>query len=295
MYVFIVNPVSGSGKGKNTWLKLEPVLRVRQINYSVYFTKGPKDAIAIVKEVLTDTKLKAIVAVGGDGTVHEVAQELIGTDIPLGYIPAGSGNDFARALKISNNSTKALERILSFQPCKIDVGQINQIYFINGAGIGFDGAVAKLTNDTKRKRWLNHLRLGRFIYLVNALKILYTFRPTNLMLTIDGQSYFFYNVWMVAVSNIPFYGGGMMICPKANQSDGFLDICIVKDINRFQFLMNLTKVFQGKHVNQLGILMKRAKEICIKSQDPLPVHTDGEFYRNSPVLIKVLDRVLHVL
>lgn len=295
MIRFIVNPMSASGRGKKIWLQVEDTLKQKNLNYTVQFTNYPKHGISLAKEAVKDPTVQAIVAVGGDGTVHEAAQALIGTDIPLGFIPAGSGNDFARALDISIDSAKALERILQFRPFKIDIAKINNKYFVNGAGIGFDGAVAKMTNDSKMKIWLNRMKLGRFAYLASALRLLCTFRPTDLILTTDDRSHFFSNVWLIAVTNIPFYGGGMKVCPAAVYDDGLLDICIVRNVNRVQFLRSLSKVFYGKHATDPRIVFMKAQKIAVQSKDLLFVHTDGESDQSTPIQIKVEKQALNVL
>lgn len=295
MIIFIVNPVSANGRGKKIWSQLEPVLKERQLVYTVHFTTGPKHATFFAKEIRKVSKVEAVIVVGGDGTLHEVAQGLIGTAIPLGCIPAGSGNDFARALHISTNSIKALEMLLSSKPYKIDVAEINNSFFVNGSGIGFDGAVARMTNGSKIKCWLNRMKLGRLAYVIIALRLLCTFRPMPLTLTIDGRRYFYDNIWLIAVSNIPFYGGGMSVCPDAIYDDGLLDLCIVSNINRFHFLRSLIKVFKGKHTSEPGIIMMRGRKISIQSKKTLPIHMDGEYYQSNCATINVQRRALSVL
>lgn len=295
MVIFIVNPVSANGRGKKIWSQLEPVLGEKQLVYTVHFTTGPKHATLLAKEIRKVSKVEAVIVVGGDGTLHEVAQGLIGTAIPLGCIPAGSGNDFARALHISTNSIKALEMLLSSKPYKIDVAEINNSFFVNGSGIGFDGAVARITNGSKIKCWLNRMKLGRLAYVIIALRLLCTFRPMALTLTIDGRRYFYDNIWLIAVSNIPFYGGGMSVCPDAIYDDGLLDLCIVSNINRFHFLRSLIKVFKGKHTSEPGIIMMRGRKISIQSKKTLPIHMDGEYYQSNSATINVQRRALNVL
>lgn len=295
MIAFMVNPVSASGRGQKIWSKLEPVLLKRRIPYSVYVTERRGHAVALTKKVITDKRVKAVVAVGGDGTVHEVAQQLVGTDYPLGFIPCGSGNDLARALDIPADCFQALERILAHRPRKIDIAHINEHYFVNGSGVGFDAAVAKITNESRAKQWLNKVKLGRFVYLANALRMVFSFRPTDMVLNIDGEAVYFRNVWLVAVCNVPFYAGGMKICPEAVYDDGMLDVCIVNNMSRLYLLRNLAKVFKGNHVSARGVTMLKARSIQVKPVQELYVHTDGESYHTSPVTITARQQALNVL
>lgn len=295
MITFIVNPLSAGGRGQKVWSKLEPILNEKGIQYAVHFTEYPAHARELVKTVFQAGEVQAVVAVGGDGTVHEVAQELVGTEVPLGFIPCGSGNDFARALRIPVDCVKALERILTHRPHKIDTADINGHYFVNGAGVGFDAAVAKLSNASKMKCWLNYVKLGRFAYAANALRMLSSFRPTDVVLTIDGERVPFSHVWLVAVCNVPYYAGGMKICPQAAWDDGRLDVCIVHNMRRVTLLSNLTKVFSGSHVSVPGVTMFRARTVSVEPAERLYVHTDGECYLTTPVTMTIHSNALNVL
>lgn len=295
MIAFIVNPIAAGGRGKKVWSKIEPVLRQRDISYTIHYTERRGHAVSLAKTVIKDTRVKAVVAVGGDGTVHEVAQELVGKNCPLGFIPCGSGNDLARALDIPINCIQALERILAHRPQKFDIAEINGHYFVNGSGIGFDAAVAKITNESRGKQWLNKVKCGRFVYLFNALRMVTAFRPTDMALIIDGERVYYDNVWLVAVCNIPFYAGGMKICPEAVCDDGILDVCIVNNMSRLYLLRNLAKVFKGNHVKARGVTMLKARTIQVKPVQELYVHTDGESYQTSPVTITARQQALTVL
>ncbi len=152
MYCFIVNRVSGNGKALKIWSHIKQKVEELDLNYCVHFTQRAKHATQIVQEHISGNEATVIIVVGGDGTVHEAINGLIGSTIPLGIIPAGSGNDFCRALGIPINFDQALERILNDECMTIDVGQINTSYFASVAGVGFDGQVAKATNQSKFKK-----------------------------------------------------------------------------------------------------------------------------------------------
>ncbi|MBO8171247.1 MAG: diacylglycerol kinase family lipid kinase [Bacillaceae bacterium] len=298
MIHFVINPSSAGGRGKKIGAKLERALQESKLDYTLYFTRGSGDAGHYVQQIIENPDVTAVIAVGGDGTVHEVAQALIGTPIPLGFIPAGSGNDFARALNLSTRYKKAFKHIPAIntlEASRIDVARINDRYFVNGAGIGFDGAVAKHINESQLKPRLNRLKLGRFAYLFSALKLFFTFQPTDMDLIVDGKTYHFSGVWLIAVSNIPFYGGGMKICPDASCEDGSLDICIAHNMSRIHFLKSLMKVFAGNHVREPGVRIMRGKNIEVRSDSPVPVHTDGETCHTTPVHISIRSGKLFVM
>ncbi|TVZ78840.1 YegS/Rv2252/BmrU family lipid kinase [Aeribacillus composti] len=286
MYYFIVNKISGNGKGLKVWKKTEKLLQEKQINYQVRFTNRPKHAAEIAKE-LSSEKCYAVVVVGGDGTIHDVANGLINSNIPLGVIPAGSGNDFARALDIPKDYKKALKRILMGKQRKIDIGRIGNEYFITVMGIGFDGKVAEINNGSKYKNWLNVIRLGNLSYGLSFLHVLLKYRPVSIQLMVDGEKLVFCNVWLIAIANISNYGGGIKICPNACYNDGLFDICIVHGMNKWELLRTFPKAFKGKHILHPGVTMITGKQVEVISELPVIVQGDGEILTKTPMSVTI--------
>ncbi|MBO8163419.1 MAG: diacylglycerol kinase family lipid kinase [Brevibacillus sp.] len=295
MIWFIVNSVSGNGKGQKVWKHVERLLLQKQIDYGVMFTEGPRHATEIARRLAKEKSASVIIAIGGDGTVHEVANGLAGSDIPLGSIPAGSGNDFARGLQIPKQSRQALEKALSGQKRKIDIVCINDRMFINVAGIGFDGQVAKVTNQARYKRWLNRLGLGNFCYIFSFFNVLFRYQPADVTMVIDEREHTFSRVWMIAVANIPFYGGGMKICPHAQCDDGLLDICVVHGISRWKLLTLFPRVFRGTHIYDDAVTTFTGRRLKILSSKPLPAHGDGEVLGETPLEMAVKQQGLYIV
>ncbi|MET3697831.1 YegS/Rv2252/BmrU family lipid kinase [Bacillus oleivorans] len=295
MYYFIVNKVSGNGRALKVWSQIEKILQNEEISYSVFFTERPKHATLLVQEMIHKENVTAIVAVGGDGTVQEVINGLVGTNIPLGIIPAGSGNDFSRGLFVPLNHDKALQRILTGTPKIIDIGLVNSTYFCTVTGIGFDGEVAQKTNASQYKKLLNYVRLGQISYIFSALNVLIKYKPADISLIVDNKLYKIPKVWLIAVANFPFYGGGIAICPEAKNNDGVFDICIVQGMSRLEFLRVFPLAFKGKHTNSPYIKIIRGKEIIIDSQSPLVIHGDGEMIGQTPAQIKIEPNALYVM
>lgn len=287
MICFIVNGVSGNGRGHRVWKQVERLLLEKQIDYDVKFTERPKHATKIAKELAKQKNVQAVIAIGGDGTVHEVANGLAGSEIPLGFIPAGSGNDFAKGLQIPKHGEQALERALSGQKRKIDIAYINHDIFINVAGIGFDAQVAKVANQTRSKKWLNHFGMGAFSYILGFFKVLFRYQPTEVRLMIDEREHTFKDVWMVVVANAPFYGGGMMICPQARFDDGLLHLCIVHEISRWKLLSLFPSVFFGTHIYLNAVVMLTGQRCKVMPAVPLAVHGDGEILGETPLELAI--------
>lgn len=290
MRIFIVNPVSGNGRGRKVWARVRQLLKYHRIPFQVYTAEHPGHATEIARSVARQTGVTAVVAVGGDGTVHEVGNGLIGSEVPLGYIPAGSGNDFALAQNIPFNPEQALKRVLRHRVKTIDTAAMDGRSMIGFAGIGFDGQVAEMVNRSALKRWM-----GRFSYIAGFIQTLQRFQPTDISLSVDGHWYEYENVWFVVIANIPNYAGGMIICPDARYDDGQLDICCVKNMSRSELLKMFPTVYRGAHVHHSSITVKRGTNIAITSLTPLTVHADGEVVGETPLSVKVSPKSLFIL
>lgn len=290
MRLFIVNPVSGNRRGKEVWLFLQQYLIMNRISYSVEFTEKPGHAREIALNAINRSDLQAIIVVGGDGTLHEVGNALVHTNIPVGYIPAGSANDFALAQKISFDPEQALERILNHQIRKVDTADFGGRTMISFMGVGFDGAVAEAVNGSSWKRWLRSSA-----YTWGVLKLLKSYRPTQISLNIDGESFHYDDVWFIAITNIPNYAGGMKICPHAADDDGQLDICCVRDMSRSQLLRVFPSVYKGEHIDHPSITLHRGSEITIDSDTSLTAHADGEIIGKTPLSVSVRPQSLVIL
>ena len=306
MYYIIVNPTSKSGLGKKIWNNLQSILDDKEISYKVVFTKGPGHAMLCAKNLLadeeaasSDTKIKLIV-LGGDGTINEVLQGISDFDrVSIGYIPTGSSNDLARALKLKKDPEFLLDTILSEKSVrKLDLGELKYISksdehsrlkaaedsntrkFIVSCGIGFDAAVCEESLDNTAKRILNRLHIGKLTYLSIALKQLFASKKIACDLYIDNSDKpIHYNkVLLLATMIQPYEGGGFKFCPGADPSDGILDLCVVGDVSKAKVLIALPTAFIGKHYMFKGIERYSAKNIRIKTSSPLWVHTDGEVY-----------------
>ncbi len=303
MIGFIVNPASGNGNGRKVWKKAEDVLKAEQRPCIARWTEKPGDAKAFAREMALRHDCDAIIAVGGDGTLGEAAAGLLeaGARVPLGHLPAGSGNDFARAMGIPPNDVKTLAKWLdagALQP--LDALLIETPGRAGGVavcsvGAGFDGKVAQVTNRAAYKKWLNRFRLGAFAYFLSVLRVLLTYRPGRVRLTVDGRTFEYENVWLVTVTNIPYFGGGMRICPEAQPGDGLADVCVVHRVNRLEFVRAFPKVYAGRHVSHPGVSFHRGREVHIRSETALAAHADGEFAGETPLEVRVAAGALRVL
>lgn len=294
MYGFIVNKVSGNGRGGRVWKQVEKALQQKEIDYTVCYTERPRHASSLTAELLKADK-KMIVVIGGDGTLNEVCGKLAYEAVPLGVIPAGSGNDFARSLGVPVNPLKALERVLASQVKQVDLLNLGKRCCLTVAGTGFDGEVARTVNKAAYKRYFNNLRLAGLSYALSVVETLRAYEPTTVRIRVDGKERLFQDAWLVAVANAPAYGGGITICPDAVFNDGLLNVCIVHGLKKWEMLKMFPKTYKGNHVKTSAVTLMQGKEVHIQSDPPVPVQADGEPFMESPVYISVEKGALNVV
>ncbi|MDI9637407.1 diacylglycerol kinase family lipid kinase [Kamptonema cortianum] len=229
-----------------------------------------------------------VAAAGGDGTVNEVASALIGSEAVLGILPMGTGNDLARTIGVGTDLKRAAECIATGTVREIDCGRVGNGYFVNVAGCGFDAQVA-----TKINSGFKFLK-GRPAYLAAVMSTLLSYRPIPINLTVDGIQHQL-EVMLCAVANAKCYGGGMMIAPQADLSDGLLDVVVVKSVGKLEFLRAFPRVFSGNHLSHPKVESFRGKSIRIESAVDAPVLADGEEIGTTPVEFEVVPRALKVL
>jgi diacylglycerol kinase (ATP) len=302
---FIINPKARNGYSLKVWKKVESKLMDDKIPYMAFFSEYHGHAIKLAAQIaVKNSEPKVIIAVGGDGTVHEVMNGIVDyNNITLGFIPGGSGNDFSRGFQIPANPEEALKVILHLMKKDapfIDIGKAtmkdqSEHYFINNMGAGFDALISYEVNHSKVKDTLNKLSLGRLVYVYFLLKKLFSYKYTTIDLSIDESRHILEQTWFVTVSNQPYYGGGMKIAPEALPDDGLLDITVVHRLSRLKLLLVFISVFWGKHVHFKEVKTFKGRKVTIQSASPLYVHADGEDIGFTPLNIQVQTKTLNVL
>ncbi len=229
-----------------------------------------------------------VVVAGGDGTINEAVCGLVNSDVPLGIIPAGSGNGISRTLGIPLNSEEACRVIAEGHSRRIDVGEMNGRFFLGVAGIGYDALVGQLFEQ----RWGK--QRGLWSYFLSALTGFFQYRPYPVQLRI-GDRIISVAPLMVTAANTSQFGGGAIIAPQAKPDDGLLDICIIRRLNLLQALFYWPRLFSGRIDTVPQWEMVRADSLELISSRPVPVHVDGEFLDQcAHVRISVLPGGLYV-
>lgn len=291
MYIhFIVNPIAGRGKSPLTKEFLEPYFIKSRHHLTVKHSGHKKHAIDLTMESIAENA-DIIVACGGDGTINEVASCLVGTSIPLGIVPMGSGNGLASNLRIPKNLRKALAIIKDQQSVKIDVGQINDRLFFSNMGIGFDASVIKNYESSQKRTLYGY---------VNAC--LTSFRNIgkrkNLTVRINHMNHFV-DPFIILISNSNEMGYNLSLTPKASLQDGLLDVLIISKIGRLKMLwlgilILFKRVYWLKEAKSF-----QTKELLLSRDDAeyFEPQIDGELHKieNRMLQISVKEKSLRIL
>lgn len=288
-YFLIVNLIAGRGHCKTLFPKVKLELDRRGIDYDLHYTNEPLEAVDVAKMGI-EAGFTRIVAMGGDGTVNEVANGLLGTNATLGVIPAGTGNDFVRVMGIPSDPLAALDVLTRGTERQIDVGRVAEDrYFVNGVGIGIDAQVARDVLAMERLR-------GAPAYLYAAAKEVFRFPAFDVRLEAEGWNAEV-NCLSLGIANGKYCGGGFMLAPRALVDDGLIDISAIGDFPRLERLFRLPQARAGKHIDLPQVRYHQAAEATVSSEAQLIAHMDGEPYKlpSGTFRVQVVPRALRVL
>ena len=286
--LFIVNPIAGGGKAKSLISLIEDQMKKNNINFKIVITERESQATEIAEENADNYKL--IVAVGGDGTVNEVAKGIINKRQGiLGIIPGGTGNDMARSLGIPLNPKEALKLILKGNKKEIDIGRVNSYDFLNISSAGFDAEVV-INNEKIKKRFKSHIS-----YAISVVYTLFTYKNKNVTIKINGKT-FNEKILLLAVGNGKYYGGGMKILPMPQIDDGYLDICLISNISKLLSLYLFPTIFNGHHIKyKKYVKIYKAKSVTITSKEEFLLNIDGDVIETKEASFSLSDKKLNII
>jgi YegS/Rv2252/BmrU family lipid kinase len=286
--VVILNPASNGGRAA----KLRKVVEKALLGGrgELLLTTAPYDATHIAAEAARAGR--PIVVVGGDGAVHEAASGLLstGANVPFGVVPAGNGNDYAfHVAHMPHEPLAALELALTGPVERVDVGMVNDGYFVNALGVGLDANVT-VTSERYKRYGLR----GHPLYLASSISELlfrYDGCPT-LSIQIDDGEPIRQTVALVAMNIGPMYGGGFHINPGAEPQDGLFDVCYIDKPPLLRALSLLHAIERGKHVGQREVHIVRCEHIVLESNTPVNAQLDGELSRATRFDVRILPGAL---
>jgi YegS/Rv2252/BmrU family lipid kinase len=283
----ITNPFAGGGKALRLLPRIKQWLSVSPHEFS-FSTPRSIDEMRLGITEASAKGVNALLFLGGDGTVHQALPAIAEANVPFGFLPCGRGNDFARNIGLTTNLKNNCTFPANPSFHQLDLPRVNDTPFVSIAYVGFDAEVNKLANDGSGYFG------GTLGYIICVLKALKTFRPFEVEITIDGETWR-ERVMMVTVANAPFYGGGMKIAPDADMTDGRLDICIVKEISKLELLWQFPKVFKGTHIYHSRIVMKSGRRIRLTSDEPRKIFADGEYVGHLPADCTIGNQTIQII
>jgi diacylglycerol kinase (ATP) len=287
MWLLVVNSSAGKGKAQSLVKKFELLLQKENLIFEIIDKSTYEETLLDLRLKISSGEFDKVVAIGGDGLVNLCLQEVAERDIALTVIPAGTGNDFARAVGTYKKSVNEIfNAIQTKEPTYIDLGlatgDFGKRWFVQVLSTGFDALVNKLAN---RITWPR----GQFKYTLATLLTLARFKPISYKLIIDKKKYK-QDFMLLSVANGETYGGGMRICPNASNSDGIFDVLLVHPVSKIVLLTIFPKVFSAKHIPhpKIEILHGRQLQISADAQ----AFADGEFVSKLPIEIENVQKAL---
>jgi YegS/Rv2252/BmrU family lipid kinase len=289
---FIVNPIAGGGFGRELLPEMEKQLANRSLDASILLTERHDHAIELSRKSL-EKGCSHIIAVGGDGTMNEVARPLIGQiQVTTGLIPAGTGNDFNQILGFPDRfSEEHWDIFFQKSTIKMDVGEVNGLYFLNGMGLGFDAQVAS-ENYVEPGEVAKGSGKGKYIW--HIVKTLLFYKEGKVTISSREQEQetdCFINT--IAIGRR--FAGSFLLTPEAIANDGLLDVCMIKKLNLLQRFKILSMVSKGSHIADRKVDYYQTEKLAVDFGKKVPFHVDGELYFDTTFEVSLLPSALNII
>ncbi len=299
---FIINPAAGGGRANRASEKLAQLLRATGLRFETRKTMRRGQAAELAREGIR-LGYRTIVVVGGDGTVNEVINGLLPLSeirqdrVAFGAVPAGTGSDFARSLRLPTDP-RALAQVLRAGTRRpLDVGHVKYQmgdkrlarFFVNAADVGIGAEVIRIT--ARQPRWLG----GTATFLAASIGALLTHHNQRVELVVDGGARIETRVRALVVANAAYFGGGMHVAPDANFSDGLLDVVVLGNLGRLEAIVSLPQIYRGTHRQNRKVVFLRGRKILVRTEQPLGLEADGELLGTTPAEFNIWPAALDAL
>jgi diacylglycerol kinase (ATP) len=265
----IINPISGGATPGAARARAQLALAIVDAHgdaVEVFVTEGVGHARELARAAVK-RGARLVMAWGGDGTINEVASALIFNEVPMGIIPAGSGNGLARELGVHPRPERAIAEALAAEPRPMDAGEIGGRFFVNIAGIGVDAYVASRFSLARRRGVLGYVGI--------TARALVTYVPTQYRITSGGTTVNTRAI-LVTIANSAQFGNGARIAPGARVDDGLLDLVVIEEHSRTATIRQLPRLFNGTVAQIRGCTIRQVRDVTIEADQPMTYHVDGE-------------------
>lgn len=288
-YLFIVNPVAGKGQGLKYIKGIKNLFKEEQ-EYHIEVTKRRGHATEIAKRYSMQEDY-IIYAVGGDGTVNEVVNGMVGSNSSLVIIPTGSGNDFIRTIEPNYKKKDFFHKLIVGNTTLVDIIKINEKYCLNIASVGLDADIVFNAIAFKKMKFVK----GDMAYILSICKTIFGKKGIEIKVKLDDKELSDRKVLFLAIANGKFYGGGVPITPNAEINDGLADVCLVENLNLLKIFKLLPKLAKAKHTEAKEVKIYRAKKIEIESETLFRVNIDGEIVEGDKLKMEVIPRAIKLI
>lgn len=282
----IVNPRAGGGRARKVVPVLEETLRRAGAEFVCFVADGVEQARELAGLAVAQ-ELDLVAAVGGDGTVREIAGVLVGSRTALGIVPAGTGNGTAYSLGVPLSPAKACRVLVEGRGTYIDVGRVGRGHFLNVAGVGLDAYAAE---EAARNRYL----AGVSKYIYAAVKSYVRYSAPQMRIVVDEETVAT-RALLVVVGNGSYYGSGVRIVPGALPGDGRLDVCVVDELDWLDLASVVPLLLLGRHTRHRAFRLRRARQVRVEADRPVRVHADGDLVGTTPAVFDVLPGAIQVV
>ena len=303
IWMVIVNPKAGSGKGLKDWPIISNQMYNSGVHFTCLFTEHKYHAMELTVKAINDG-YRNIVAVGGDGTIHEVVngifiqKKVLTTEISLAVIPAGTGNDWIRMYGISKTYSEAVKSLVEKRTVLQDVAKVSFYetrvqhtrYMANVAGLGYDAVVNLKYNNLKDEG-----KYGKWLYLRSAFNTFARYSPVKFNIRTDGKEYYNGMVFSGAVGIGKYNGGGMQQTPEAAVDDELMDLTIIRKMSKLRIIRNFRLLYSGNIYSNPKVIHTQCKKIEIDTWPESRIEIDGEAVGTSPFTFELVPHAIRVV
>lgn len=268
MYTLILNPTSGRGMAMKMLPSIEDLLIQRGIDYQIKCAQNPEEATRFALQTASEPS-EGVIALGGDGTLFQIANGLAGSSVPMLFVSCGTGNDFVKSINLPKDPIEALKQQLDAPVSHIDIGSMNDCYFLNVSGTGFDVDVLRHVEKYKQKY------TGLLPYVLALREAVKHYKPTTAWVSFDDEPEECVRFSILSIGNGRFFGGGMKAVPDAEIDDGLFDVVTVAPVPKWAVLFLIPFYIAGKHITLKLAKLRRCKKITLRSQN-MTLNLDGE-------------------
>lgn len=286
----IFDPISGGGIGSQYIDDVVKKLKTNKVDLDLHTTKDVRDAKEVTEEIKED-EFDVIAVMGGDGTINEVINGLLPSKIPIVIIPSGVANLFANEVGIPINPLKACEAIYKGNLYEVDIGRIDDSYFLSLASIGFDSYVLKSTPPSLKRKY------GKLAYIYTGLKTVFSYKSTPIYVEFkDGDIIKKKKCYFMVIGNVSIYGSPYVkMTPKASVTDGLLDVCLFKKENFINYFRYFLGAIFRIHTQFPDVEYFQTEKLYVESRKPIMVETDGDVWGELPITFSIINKGLKIL